>query len=122
MHTSAENIVRDYLGPADFAQLVRLILAVPPANDAVDCYTKAPVDKFALLSAMQERFGLAWQVREVPVGVNATGAKLNYYSNNRRAERFGYTPTKGALESVLDEAGLIISSGARRALAARDGV
>ncbi len=102
--TSADNIVRDYIGPDDFFQLVSLILAAPPSNDVVDCYTKDPVDKLTLLSNMKVSFGLAYEVKDAPSGVNATGAKKNYFSNNRRAEKFEYFPTKQSLESVLDEA------------------
>ena len=101
--TSLDNIVRDYIGPDDFHQLVSLILAAQPSNDVVDCYTKAPVDKMTLLSNMKERFGLVYEVRDAPAGVSATGVKMNYFSKNRRAETFGYLPSKKSLDSVLDE-------------------
>lgn len=102
--TSADNIVRDYLGPEDFYQLVSLILAAPPSNDVVDCFTKEPVDKMTLLSNMKDCFGLAYEVRNAPAGVNATGVKMNYFSKQRHAEKFGYLPTKNSLRSVMDEA------------------
>lgn len=101
--TSADNIVRDYLGPDDFYQLVSLILAAPPSNDVVDCFTKEPVDKMTLLSNMKDFFGLVYEVRNAPAGVNATGVKMNYFSRNRRAEKFGYCPSKKSLNMVLDE-------------------
>ena len=101
--TSPDNIVRDYIGPDDFYQLVSLILAAQPTNEAIDCYTEAPVDKMTLLAAMQAQFGLVYEVRDAPAGVNATGVKMNYFSKNRRAEIFGYRPSKTSLYSVLDE-------------------
>ena len=101
--TSSDNIVRDYIGPDDFYQLVSLILAAQPSNNVVDCYTKAPVDKMTLLSNMKECFGLVYEVRDAPVGVNATGVKMNYFSKNRRAETFGYLPSKKSLDSILEE-------------------
>jgi nucleoside-diphosphate-sugar epimerase len=104
--TSLDNIVRDYIGPKDFYRMVSLILAAPPTNDVVDCYTMAPVDKMTLLSTMKEQLGLVYEVRDGPVGVNATGVKMNYFSKNRRAEAFGYLPSKKSLDSVLDEARL----------------
>ncbi len=107
--TSSDNIVRDFIGPDDFFQFVSLILAAPPSNDVVDYYTKAPVDKMTLLANMKERFGLAYEVRETPAGVNATGVKINYFSMNRRAEKFGYMPSRSSLESVLDEANIVIN-------------
>ncbi|SAL51159.1 NAD dependent epimerase/dehydratase family protein [Caballeronia sordidicola] len=109
--TSAENITRDYLGPDDFYQLVQRILNAQPANDVVDCYTKAPVEKLTLLSELQQRFGLKYRVTTDPAVINATGAKMHYYSTNRKAEAFGYTPTKNSLDNVLDELALVFSTG-----------
>lgn len=108
--TSPDNVIRDYIAPDDFYQLVSLILTAPATNDAVDCYTKAPVDKMTLLSAMKERFGLAYEVRDAPAGVNATGIKKHYYSRNCRAAFYGYKPTATSLCNVVNEAIKIISN------------
>jgi nucleoside-diphosphate-sugar epimerase len=105
--TSSDNIVRDYIGPDNFHQLVSLILAAQPVNDVVDCYTKAPVDKMTLLSNMKDRFGLDYEVRDAPVGVNATGVKMNYFSKNRRAEKFGYLPSNNSLNNTISEVELL---------------
>jgi nucleoside-diphosphate-sugar epimerase len=105
--TSSDNIVRDYIGPDNFHQLVSLILAAQPVNDVVDCYTKAPVDKMTLLSNMKDRFGLDYEVRDAPVGVNATGVKMNYFSKNRRAEKFGYLPSNNSLNNIISEVELL---------------
>lgn len=107
--TSPDNIVRDYIGPEDFYQLVAQILAAPATNEVVDCYTQAPVDKITLLASMKERFGLRYEMSNAPAGVNATGAKMNYFSNNRRAEVFGYVPPRDSLQTILDEAFLALS-------------
>ena len=106
--TSFENIVRDYIGPADFYQLVSKILSALPMNDVVDCYTREPVTKFILLDNMKNRFGLNYEISNMPAGINATGMKVNYYSKNRRSEIFGYEPVKSSLQSVLNEADLIL--------------
>lgn len=106
--TSSDNIVRDYIGPDDFYQMVALILAAPVTNDVVDCYTKAPVDKVTLLSSMSHNFGLMYEIKQTPVGVNATGVKTNYFSRNHRAQTFKYNPEKSSLESVLSEADLMV--------------
>ncbi|MBP0628123.1 NAD(P)-dependent oxidoreductase [Cupriavidus sp. AcVe19-1a] len=105
--TSPDNIVRDYIGPDDFTRLVSLILDAPPTNKVVDCYTLAPVAKMTLLETMKEQFGLAYEVRNAPAGVNATGVKMNYYSINREAEIFGFYPTRNSLDSILNEVRLI---------------
>jgi nucleoside-diphosphate-sugar epimerase len=101
---SPGNILRDFLHPMDFHNLVRALLSSPAANTAVDCYSRAPIDKYTLLSVMQSRFGLRYEIVETSVTVNATGAKPCYYSRNTRAADFGYQPTLTSLEGVLREA------------------
>lgn len=99
--TSASNIVRDYIAPADFYQLVQRILTTPATNTVVDCYTQAPVEKMAMLAAIRDRFGLDYRVADAPVGLTATGNKHKYYSINHRAQQLGYVPEKTSLENVL---------------------
>ncbi|NTV72318.1 MAG: NAD-dependent epimerase/dehydratase family protein [Azonexaceae bacterium] len=111
---SPENIVRDYISPDDFYCLISSILGAPPANTALDCYTKGPVDKFTLLARLQENFGLSYGYRETPLIINATGVKNNYYSTNHRAEAFGYLPARDSLNNVLIEARLMLEDGITR--------
>lgn len=108
LRTSAENIFRDYLHPEDFCRLVEVLLDAPPANAVVDAYSRAPVDKFSLLAGLEERFGLAYEVVEQAVGVNATGSKAHYYSLNTRAADFGYAPALSSLEGVVREAAILL--------------
>lgn len=102
--TSSENIVRDYLGPQDMHQLISRILNTPAINTVIDCYTRAPVGKLELLTAMQERFGLSYELVNASTGFTATGSKLNYYSTSHKAARcFGYTPERSALDGVVEQ-------------------
>jgi len=55
-----------------------------------------------LLAAMQEKFGLRYEITESS-GINATGVKPHYYSLNTRAADFGYQPRLTSLEGVLQE-------------------
>ena len=103
LKTSSDYIARDFLHPSDFHQLVRVLLSAMPTNTAVDCYTRAPIDKPTLLAAMQEKYGLRYEVIEKNAGVNATGNKPHYYSMNRRAGDFGYEPKFTSLDSILFE-------------------
>ncbi|WP_374334970.1 NAD-dependent epimerase/dehydratase family protein [Leeia sp.] len=109
LQTSPDNLVRDFLHPADFFNLTKALLAAPAANTAVDCYTQAPVDKFTLLSAMQRHLGLQFEVVDSYTGVNATGSKSNYYSLNKRAAGFGYQPSRTSLDGVLQEAATLLA-------------
>jgi nucleoside-diphosphate-sugar epimerase len=103
LKTSADYIVRDFIHPSDFYKLVAALLASPATNAVVDCYSKAPIDKPALLTAMQENFGLQYEIIETSAGVNATGSKPHYYSLNTKADNFGYQPNFTSLEGLLLE-------------------
>ena len=100
---SADDMVRDFIGPRDFYQLINVLLNAPAVNVVVDCYSKAPIDKLTLLTAIHERFGLRYELTQTSTGLNATGSKPYYYSINKRANDFGYEPTTTSLESVLYE-------------------
>ena len=101
LKTSSDYIVRDYLHPIDFYQLVSVMLAAPPGtNTALDCYSKAPIDKPTLLTIMCEKFGLQFEISPGVSGINATGNKPHYYSKNRRAADFGYVPTLSSQEGI----------------------
>lgn len=108
LKTSPDYIVRDFLHPSDFYQLISVLLSSPITNAAVDCYSRAPIDKPNLLIAMQEKFGLRYETAEVVASVNATGSKPHYYSLNTRAADFGYMPVLTSLEGVALEMGKIL--------------
>lgn len=109
LKTSSDYIVRDFLHPSDFYKLVSVILFAPAANAAVDCYSRAPIDKPNLLAAMQDTFGLHYETTDATVSVNATGSKPNYYSRNIRAADFGYQPSLTALEGILQESEKVLN-------------
>jgi nucleoside-diphosphate-sugar epimerase len=113
LKTSADYIVRDYSHPSDFHKLVSALLSAPLENAAADCYSRAPVDKPNLLAAMQEQFGLQYEITQASVSVNATGNKPHYYSLNTRAADFGYQPTLTSLEGIVKEMQMILQGGAR---------
>lgn len=108
LKTSPDYIVRDYLHPSDFYQLVCAILAAPAINTAVDCYTLAPVDKPELLATMQDKFGLRYEVADASACVNSTGGKPHYYSLNTSARLLGYQPSLTSLQGVLLEAAVML--------------
>lgn len=109
LKVSSDYVVRDYLHPADFYQLVCALLSAPATNTVVDCYSKAPIDKPRLLEAMQVHFGLSYETMAKPPHVNATGNKPYYYSLNTHAAEFGYKPSLSALDTVLHESRKILN-------------
>lgn len=103
LKTSSAFMVRDYLHPSDFYRLIEGVLTSSPTNLAVDCYTKAPIEKSILLESIQQQFGLRYQADKASEGINATGYKPYYYSLSRQAEKFGYIPSMTSLEGVFLE-------------------
>jgi len=108
LKTSPDYIVRDFLHPSDFYQLVIALLTSPATNAVVDGYSKAPINKPTLLAAMQENFGLQYEITEANISVNATGGKANYYSLNKLAADFGFQPQLSSLEGVLIESKAVL--------------
>jgi nucleoside-diphosphate-sugar epimerase len=105
---SSEIAVRDYIHPADFFRLVLTVLHRPNVNIAIDCYSQSPIEKFALLKSMHEKFGLSYEIAKDPADVHFGVRKSQYFSLNRAAAEFGYEPTKTSLESICEEmAGLL---------------
>jgi nucleoside-diphosphate-sugar epimerase len=109
LKTSAQNIVRDYLHPWDFHNLIEAVLDSPATNDAIDGYSRLPINKFSLLAQMKQQFGLKFEIVEDNVGINATGAKLHYYSLNTRASRYGYEPGLTSIEGISREAEVLLN-------------
>ena len=108
--TSSENIARDYLHPEDLHQLIIRIILSPAINCSVDCYSKSYIDKHTLLKAMNRNFGLDYKFSDGDscFKINATGAKPNYYSLNRKAENFNYYPKYTSLDGVFKEMAAIL--------------
>ena len=103
--TTAEHIMRDYLHPSDFYQIVSKILKANPINTSVDCFTLEPIEKRALLVEIQKNFGLEYQINYPKTEFNNTSSKPFYYSINRRAEQFNYYPMLSSLQGILNEVG-----------------
>jgi len=56
-----------------------------------------------LLSKMKDCFGLSYAMQKERAGINATGVKLNYFSQNFRASILGYVPSLNSWETVYKE-------------------
>ena len=113
--TSPDHIMRDFMHPSDFHKLANALLSAPATNAAVDCYSRAPIDKLNLLKAMRDKFGLRYEIAEAQAGVNATGGKPCYYSLNTRAADFGYLPGLTSLEGLMLESEAMLRYGPLRA-------
>lgn len=110
LQTSQENIFRDYIGPDEISRIIQCILQAPEVNEAIDCFTLAPIDKISMLEQMQSEFGLKFQLVRQQTGIVATGNKLNYFSKSRKAtDLFGYVPEATSLDIVLEQSRRLLS-------------
>jgi nucleoside-diphosphate-sugar epimerase len=109
LKTSKDYIVRDYLHPSDFYQLVSIMLSAPATNTALDGYSLAPIDKPNLLAVLQDRFGLQYEMLNSVTTVNATGNKSNYFSRNNRADSFEYLPKSSSIDGICREIEIFIN-------------
>lgn len=103
LYVDGNNNFRDYIHPSDFSSLMKLILNKAVHGMALDCYSLKPIDKFSLLSALSDRYGLRWAIKGETQIINATGLKNKYYSTNSRASQIGYMPRFTSLDGILHE-------------------
>ncbi|MDG4812252.1 NAD(P)-dependent oxidoreductase [Hydrogenovibrio sp. 3SP14C1] len=102
LKTSDLNIFRDFITPTDFYQLIQCVIDCKPINQAIDCYTKEPIDKLTMLADLSDSYGLKYELVE-QAGINATGLKTHYYSLNRAAEEAGYVPQFTSMDGIKSE-------------------
>ena len=95
------NIMRDYIGPLDFYQMINVLMTKDKLNTAIDCYSRLPVSKTSILTSMAERYGLEYETVGNLTGLSPTGIKHNYYSINTAAYALGYRPTLTSLENIV---------------------
>jgi nucleoside-diphosphate-sugar epimerase len=105
LETSSNFMMRDYLHPADFYQLVELILTSHACNTSVDCYSQSPINKLHLLKIMREEFGLICNVTAEDQDVKAMRDKSNYFSKNKKAFHvFKYYPAYSSESALVEQA------------------
>lgn len=106
--TNSEDIIRDFITPPDFYNLIRAIIDAESINTAIDCYTKAPVSKSSLLSELEQDFNLRYLIQESCDSINATGLKLNYYSEAKAPKGIKFTPEDSSISGITREIGLVL--------------
>lgn len=106
--TSGESINRDYLNPEDFFRLISMLLKVKSLNIGLDCYSLEPINKKSLLQFLNLKYSFEYEITTETMGINAYGARRNYYSNSKRASKFGYIPIYTSLDGIEKEIDLYL--------------
>lgn len=108
--TNLDEIIRDFIHPIDFYQLILKLVRQGHLNVALDCYSKQPVLKNELLTSMANKFGLMYKaIDSCGYENSATGLKPFYYSVNKKAETYGYEPTYTSINGLHKEFSLLFS-------------
>lgn len=98
--TGPGNIVRDFIHPADLADLVRAAIGPRSHNCVVDAASRAETDKRAILDYFESRYGLRVERSAENAGLNATGENSFYCSHSRSAETLGFQPKYDSMEAI----------------------
>jgi len=110
LYTSSENIIRDYIHPSDFAQLITRILEAPSQNLAVDCYSLNPVEKYQLLDCLGSLYGLQYEFSNNLINSATSGTKPNYFSENKIVASLGYCPALTSIQGIVKEMDLVVKN------------
>ncbi|WP_379157464.1 NAD-dependent epimerase/dehydratase family protein [Paenibacillus sp. sgz5001063] len=100
LHTSSENIKRDYVHPDDFLRLVEFCFDENIQNNVYDVYSLQPATKFEILDYFADEHGLKYEIITNAGNDSITGSKTNYYSLYNNALTIGYQPYYTSLQSV----------------------
>lgn len=101
---TTQNIMRrDYVNPEDLFYLIEICIEQKQINDVFDVYSLDYADKTEILEYFVHEYGLKCTIGHKHIS-SATGSKTNYYSNNRKAEKIGYTPKYSSLDTIKEEA------------------
>ncbi len=102
--TDNTDVYREYLGPQDLFELVRLSILKKKLNIAIDAFTLKPVSKMDVLNRLKEEFNLDYRVDDTITIPNASGFKDKYYTTCTNATSLlGYKPTMTSEDTVVSE-------------------
>lgn len=91
---------RDFTSSHDLHKLIILLFAIDN-NDVIDLYTKAPISNHELLNFFKENFNLKYKLNNNNFS-SPTGAKKNYFSLSRKAQKYGFYPDYTSIENICN--------------------
>ncbi|WP_261302638.1 NAD-dependent epimerase/dehydratase family protein [Paenibacillus andongensis] len=104
LRTNDINIVRDYIHPIDFIELIKLCISKQEINDVFDMYSLSPVLKFDILNYFIDEYGLKIEIDKSYSLTSPSGIKNNYYSINKKSNTvLSYHPIYTSLDCIKEE-------------------
>ena len=110
LETGGINIVRDYVHPDDLFTLVLKFLAAGKINTAQDVSSTKPVAKQEILDYFTTAYGLRYEVNRSRDDLSPTGSKQFYCSAQRVVPAVDFRPRFSSLETLIQEAAVILKS------------
>lgn len=108
LECSPLKFYRDYITSIDFYSLINVLINANVTNVSLDCYTKKPISNIELLEKLHSRFNLDYKFKSDKSALNATGLKINYFSQNKKAQSYGYKPRYTSLDGIETEISAIL--------------
>lgn len=103
--TRPHDLVRDYVGSEDLAELINRLMEADVPNAAYDLCSTRPVTKLELLEALAEDFGFHYRVDDaMPDRCQAP----HLISDHDATRKIGYEPSRTSMQNVLRTADAIL--------------
>lgn len=99
LRTGSSNVFRDFAGPIEVARALDA-LSVNSPHGPFDLYSSGHCEKKQLADALGVTLEIQFEEKEF---LPPTGAKIQYFSKDKRLSEFGYFPTRSSLQIVLEE-------------------
>lgn len=111
--TGRNEMVRDYIHPDDFYQLVNRVLMSGLGNYAVDCYSREIISKEKMICAMYHNFNMKFRYIDETTDfrVNKKNERTFYYSKNVKIGKdINYNPIYSSEDSIVEQMHKIVGS------------
>lgn len=103
--THPHDLVRDFIGLEDLAELIDRLMEADIPNAAYDLCSAGPTTKFELLDALAETFGLRYRVDGAIQGRCRAPCRISDHDGTRK---IGYEPSLTSAQNVLRTAEAIL--------------
>ena len=107
--TDHNDMSRDYIHPSDLLQIINKCISIRNINNKFDAISLKYTTKYEILARFSEKYGLKYEFCDSSINSGATGHKKMYCSSCNCASAIGYNPRYTSIDSLLTEAGYLLS-------------
>ena len=103
LDTDSNDMMRDFIHPSDFFNLIERCIIRHHLNDVFDVYSKKPISKFEILNTIKNNHDFQFKITKESIISSPTGMKKKYFSSSQKASKIGYEPEFTSLDTIQDE-------------------